>query len=34
MEDNRVALKPLRNNEDQVKISFENILSEVKKIFG
>jgi len=33
MKNNRVGFKPLRSNEDQIDISFENILDEVKKIF-
>ena len=28
------VLKPLRNNEAQVNVSFEDIVTEVKKIFG
>jgi histidyl-tRNA synthetase len=34
MENNRVGFKPLRNNEDQINVSFEDISDEVKKIFG
>ena len=34
MENNRVGFKPLRNNEDQINVSFEDISGEVKKIFG
>jgi histidyl-tRNA synthetase len=34
MENNQVGFKPLRNNEAQVNVSFEDIVTEVKKIFG
>jgi len=34
MENNQVGFKPLRNNEAQINVSFEDVVTEVKKIFG